>query len=245
MQACLNGARTAADGTAVPLTPRALAESAARAVAAGATEVVVRPRTPCGRESLSPRVVAPAVEAVRARVSVPVGVATGARTEPGAPTRAARVREWAVLPDFARVDWHAPDAEELAVVLLALGVGVEAGLRSGTDGPDRFAVSPLGPRVRRVLAEVADPSAATAEASARALLTAVGAAHGRPVLLHGREGGAWPVLRLAGRLGLAARAGLADTLVLPDGRRACSNAELVAEGLRLHGHGGRSRRQQP
>ncbi|WP_373304447.1 3-keto-5-aminohexanoate cleavage protein [Streptomyces anandii] len=52
---CLNGSRRAADGAVVPLTPAALAESAAGAVAAGATEVHVRPRTPCGRES-SPRV---------------------------------------------------------------------------------------------------------------------------------------------------------------------------------------------
>ncbi len=152
-----------------------------------------------------------------------------------------------MLPGLARVDRHAPDAEEPAAALLPLAVGVEAGLRSGTDGPDRFAVSPPGPRVRRVLAEVADPSAATAAACARALPGAVGTAHGRPVLLHGGEGGAWPVLRLAGRLGLAGRTGPADTLVLPDGRRACSNAELVAEGLRLHGHGDRSRSpsQQP
>ncbi|WP_345049027.1 3-keto-5-aminohexanoate cleavage protein, partial [Streptomyces rameus] len=63
----------------------------------------------------------------------------------------------------------------------------------------------------------------------------LGTAHGRPVLLHGQEGGTWPVLRLAGRLGLATRIGLEDTLLLPDNRRARSNARLVAEALAQHG----------
>jgi hypothetical protein len=136
------------------------------------------------------------------------------------------------------VNWHEPGAESLAAALIDLGVGVEAGIWSGTDGSARFAVSALAPKVLRVLAEVTDTEAA--EASARALLTELGPAHGRPVLLHGEDAGAWPVLRLAGRLGLATRIGLEDTLVLPDGRRAVSNAQLVAEGLVQYGWAHRS-----
>lgn len=235
VQVCLNGARGAADGAVVPLSPEALAESAARAVAAGATEVHVHPKTPCGRDSLSPRVVAATVDAIRRRVPVPVGVTTGAWAERDPAARRARVRGWTVLPDFASVNWHEPGAEEVAGELIALGVGVEAGIWSGTDGAARFAVSPLGPKVLRVLAEVTDTCPDTAEGDARALLSDLGRAHGRPVLLHGEDGGAWPVLRLAGRLGLATRIGLEDTLVLPDGQPAPSNARLVAEGLRQYG----------
>jgi uncharacterized protein (DUF849 family) len=174
-------------------------------------------------------VVAATLEAIRARVSVPVGVTTGAWAEPDPAARLARVRDWTVLPDHASVNWHEPGAEEVAAALIDLGVGVEAGIWSGTDGAARFAVSPLGPKVLRVLAEVTDTQAA--EASARTLLAELGPAHGRPVLLHGEDAGAWPVLRLAGRLGLATRVGLEDALVLPDGRPALSNAQLVAEGL--------------
>jgi uncharacterized protein (DUF849 family) len=235
VQVCLNGRRTAADGAGVPLSPQDMARSAADAVAAGATEVHVHPKTPCGHDSLSPRVLAPALEAIRARVSVPVGVTTGAWAEPDPATRLTRVRGWSVPPDFASVNWHEPGAEAVAEQLLALGVGVEAGIWSGTDGAARFAASPLGPRVLRVLAEATDPDPATAEASAVALLAELGTAHGRPVLLHGEEGGTWPVLRLAARLGLPTRIGLEDTLFLPDGRRAESNAQLVAEGLAQYG----------
>ncbi|MGC5000522.1 MULTISPECIES: 3-keto-5-aminohexanoate cleavage protein [unclassified Streptomyces] len=235
MQVCLNGSRTAADGSEVPLTPQELVLSAMEAVAAGATEVHVHPRTPCGRESLSARVVGPVVEALRARAGVPVGVTTGAWAEPDPAERLERVRSWTVLPGFASVNWHEPGAEELAGLLLARGVGVEAGIWSGTEGAALFAASPLGPAVLRVLAEVTDTGPDTAEASAHALLAELGTAHARPVLLHGEDGGAWPVLRLAGRLGLATRIGLEDTLFLPDGERALSNAALVAAGLAEHG----------
>ncbi|WP_405524026.1 3-keto-5-aminohexanoate cleavage protein [Streptomyces canus] len=238
VQVCLNGPRGAADGMAVPLTPESMAQAAADAVAAGATDIHVHPKTPCGRDSLSPRVVAATLEAIRARVSVPVGVTTGAWAEPDPAARLARVRGWTVLPDHASVNWHEPGAEEIAAALIDLGVGVEAGIWSGTDAAAKFAVSPLGPKVLRVLAEVTDTDAA--EAAARTLLAELGPAHGRPVLLHGEDAGAWPVLRLAGRLGLATRVGLEDTLVLPDGRRALSNAQLVAGALAQYGWAQRS-----
>lgn len=47
------------------------------------------------------------------------------------------------------------------------------------------------------------------------------------MLLHGQDGGAWPVLRPAGALGLDTRVGLEDTLLLPDGRPAQDNAQLI------------------
>ncbi|MEV5352750.1 3-keto-5-aminohexanoate cleavage protein [Streptomyces sp. NPDC052693] len=235
VQVCLNGPRTAADSAAVPLTPEAMAASAADAVAAGATDVHVHPKTPCGRDTLSPRVLAETLTLMRSRVPVPVGVTTGAWAEPDPAARLDRIRGWTVLPDHASVNWHEPGAEEVAAALLDLGVGVEAGIWSGTDGARRFASSPLAPRVLRVLAEVTDTDPSTAVASARGLLSELGSAHGRPVLLHGEDGGAWPVLRLAARLGLATRVGLEDVLLLPDGRRAGSNAELVAAGLVEYG----------
>lgn len=233
VQVCLNGARGPAAGAVVPLYPEAMARSAAEAVAAGARDIHVHPKTPCGQDTLSPRVLAMTLDAIRSRVGVTVGVTTGAWAEPDPADRAARIRSWTVLPDHASVNWHEPGAEEIAAALLDRGIGVEAGIWSGTDGAARFAASPLAPRVLRVLAEVTDTSGRTAEASARELLATLGAPE-RPVLLHGEDGGAWPVLRLAGRLGLATRIGLEDTLELPDGERAESNGRLVTEGLRQY-----------
>ncbi|MER0444765.1 3-keto-5-aminohexanoate cleavage protein [Streptomyces sp. Edi4] len=231
IQVCLNGARGADDGAAVPLSPAALAESAAAAVAAGAAEVHVHPKTPCGGDSLSPRVVGAALEAIRAAVGVPVGVTTGAWAEPDPARRVEHIRSWTVLPDYASVNWHEDGAEEVAAALLDRGVGIEAGIWSGTDATRRFLASPHAARVLRVLAEVTETDAGTAEPVARALLAELGTAHGRPVLLHGQDDGAWPVLRLALRLGLDTRTGLEDVLTLPDGQRTRSNAQLVTAAL--------------
>ncbi|MBB4900798.1 uncharacterized protein (DUF849 family) [Streptomyces griseostramineus] len=227
-----------------------MAESAAEAVAAGATDLHVHPRTPCGRETLSPRVPARTLEAIRARLPEPVavGVTTGAWAEPDPAARLERVRSRADLsepPDHASVNWHGPGAEEVAAALMDPGIGVEAGLWSGADGTARFAASPLAPGAARAPAEVTDPDAASAERSAYALLSELDLVHGPPVLLHGEEGGAWPVLRRAGRLGLATRIGLEDTLFLPDGRAAESDAQPVAEAARIHGRARRGHGTAP
>ncbi|MBT2442666.1 3-keto-5-aminohexanoate cleavage protein [Streptomyces sp. ISL-36] len=231
VQVCLNGGRGPGDSAAVPMSPAAMAEEAARAVAAGATDVHVHPKTPCGGDTVSPRVLAETLTAIRAAVDVPVGVTTGAWAEPDPVRRVGRVRSWTVLPDHASVNWHEQGAEELAAALLDRGVGVEAGLWSGTDGPARFLRSPLAPRVLRILAEVMDTDPATAGTTALDLLATLADAPAAPLLLHGEDGGAWPVVRLARRLGLETRIGLEDTLFLPDGSPAGSNAQLVSATL--------------
>ncbi|MFF1784168.1 3-keto-5-aminohexanoate cleavage protein [Streptomyces virginiae] len=222
----LNGSRSAADGPAVPLSPEALAESALAAVAAGAEDVLVHPRTPCGRESLSPRVVGPVLEVLRragvgAALSVPVSIAA----EPDPAGRQARVASWQVLPDRAVVRFGQPGAAELAQALLARGVAVDAVVPlGGAAGPEplaRFLAWPVREpgRVRlSVELAAADP----------ALVAGLRALPPVPVLLYGRDAAAWPVLRLAARCGTGVRTGVGDVTHLPDGRPARSNAELVA-----------------
>ncbi|MFE2140897.1 3-keto-5-aminohexanoate cleavage protein [Streptomyces sp. NPDC059456] len=163
----LNGARSAADGTAVPLSPQDVVESALGAVAAGAGEVLVHPRTPCGRESLSPRVVGPVLEALRgAGVSVPLSVSAGIGAEPDPAGRLERVRSWTVLPDRAVVPFAEPGAEELAEALLARGVAVDAVVPLGPAGagPGPTTSSGAGP-----LAQPRPQAGAQPQAGARPL----------------------------------------------------------------------------
>jgi uncharacterized protein (DUF849 family) len=54
-----------------------------------------------------------------------------------------------------------------------------------------------------------------------------------PILAHGEEGGAWPVLLEASRRGLDTRIGLEDVLVLPDGSPAADNLDLVRAAREL------------
>ncbi|GGX88751.1 hypothetical protein GCM10010358_48390 [Streptomyces minutiscleroticus] len=229
LQACLNGARTREECRFLPVSPDELAEAAARAVTAGAEDLHLHPKDADGRDSLEPRVVAEAVTAVRLAVppGVRIGVTTGAWAAPDPGRRAELVRSWTVLPDHASVNWHEEGAERVAEALLGHGVGVEAGVFSGTGAADRFRASPLSGRVLRVLAEVTDTDPATAGGTAVALLEELAPTRPPALLLHGEEGGAWPVLRVAVRLGLDTRIGLEDVLVLPDGSPAADNAALV------------------
>lgn len=225
----VNGARSAADGTAVPLSPRDVVESALGAVAAGAGEVLVHPRTPCGRESLSPRVVGPVLEALRgAGVSVPLSVPAGIGAEPDPAGRLERVRSWTVLPDRAVVPFAEPGAEELAEALLARGVAVDAVVPLSGPATGRGP----GPLTRFLAWPVRDPARlrlvvelATADP---ALVAGLRWLPPVPLMLFGREAAAWPVLRLAAQCGAGVRTGVGDVLHLPDGRPARSNAELVA-----------------
>ncbi|WP_171166156.1 3-keto-5-aminohexanoate cleavage protein [Streptomyces sp. I05A-00742] len=234
LQACLNGARDRTEFralpiTAFPVTAEELAAEARRAVEAGAEDIHLHPKDGEGHDSLAPELVAEAVTAVRAAVpkEVRIGVTTGAWTVPDPRRRADLIRSWPVLPDHASVNWHEEGAETVAGVLLDLGVGVEAGIYSGTGAARAFLASPLAARVLRVLAEVTDTDPGTAEATAADLMKELGEGVTVPVLLHGEEGGAWPVLRAAARQGLDCRIGLEDVLVLPDGSPAGGNAALV------------------
>ncbi|MEU9235865.1 3-keto-5-aminohexanoate cleavage protein [Streptomyces subrutilus] len=222
----LNGGRSAADGAAVPMSPQDLAEAASAAVAAGAGEVLVSPRTPCGRRSLSPRVVGPVLEALRgAGVRVPLSVPVSVEAEPGRAGRLERIRSWTVLPERAEVGFAEPGAAELAQELLDRGVAVDAVVPlGGPAGPGPMA-SFLAWPVRtpgrvRLVAELA--------AAEPALVAGLRGLPPVAVVLYGREAAAWPVLRLAARCGTGTRTGVGDVLHLPDGRPARSNAELVA-----------------
>jgi uncharacterized protein (DUF849 family) len=83
-----------------------------------------------------------------------------------------------------------------------------------------------------------DSDAATALATVRSI-EAVVSELGAPILLHGFQATAWPMVDEAARRGYDTRIGLEDTLLMPDGSPASGNAELVGtarervDGVRL------------
>lgn len=233
LQVCVNGAREHCAHAVLPRTPPELARAVRDAVAAGAQEVHLHPKNGGGEDTLESGSVAAAVTAVRAAApGVPVGVTTGAWATPDPAERAARVRSWTVLPDHASVNWHEDGAETVATALWERGVGIEAGIYSGTEAAGRFLAWREAHRVLRVLAEITDPDPRTAPATAAGLVATLSPV-GRPVLLHGEDATAWPLLRVAAGRGLSVRIGLEDVDRLPDGTPAADNAALVraARGL--------------
>lgn len=235
LQACLNGTRSVDDHPAVPIGPRSVADDALRCVRAGADGVHVHPRGDDGAESLAADDVARTVLAIR-RVApdLEISVSTGAWIESDPLRRLGQIRRWEHHPDVASVNLAEPGAAEVAEVLLDHGIDVEAGLWS-VDDVVRLDASGLAGRCRRFLVEtVSGESPEAAGELATVMLAAlddIGATADR--LVHGSGRSTWTVLELAGRLGHATRIGLEDTRRLPDGRRAESNAALVATAARL------------
>jgi uncharacterized protein (DUF849 family) len=235
IKACLNGGTTRAQHPRVPLRGEELAEEARAAVAAGAGALHVHPRDGDGGETLEPALVAAALVAVRnACPDVPVGISTGLWIAAGDPDRRlALVRRWEgrARPDFASVNLSEPGAGALVTALREAGIGVEAGVWT-TD--DARAAGMLGAELVRVLVEPRAPDAEAAVASAQAIEAALDAhAVPGPRLHHGYGIATWAVLRRALARGRDIRVGLEDTTVLPDGRTAAGNGELVAAAVAL------------
>lgn len=224
IKACLNGERSRKDHPGVPVTPEELAVEGAAAVRAGAQALHMHPRGADERESLRWDDIRAAVNAVRVSCpGVPVGVST---REAIVPERAERLRligEWEAGPDFASVNFHEDGAERVAELLIACGIGVEAGLFTPAAADKYLA---RGGTVLRVLIEAipgVSPGSDGVEA-ARAILAVLPT---RAVLVHGEGEWAWPVLRWASAQGYDVRVGLEDMLTGPEGQPVRSNADLL------------------
>ncbi len=236
LQATLNGPRTRADHPGVPVSAGELARDAAACVREGARALHVHPRDAAGRESLAADVVDGAVSAIKARVDVPVGVTTGAWIEPDLPRRLSHVAGWRA-PDFTSVNVSEDGAFEVMEACLRAGVGVEAGVWTVEDA-ERLVAGGLAGRILRVLIEpvdVPDDDAGGVVAAIHEGRDRHGVAAAR--LQHGDGAAVWTLLADAVRRGVDTRIGFEDTLTLPDGAVAPSNASLV-RAARALGAGG-------
>jgi uncharacterized protein (DUF849 family) len=231
VKACINGARTPDQHPNLPVTPEELADAALSAHHAGAQAVHMHPKTPDGKDSLEPNVVAAAVTAVRAAApGLPLGVTTGFWALPDPDARRRAVEGWTVLPDFASLNWHEPGSPELADVLLDKGLGVEVGLFH-LEAAAAWAESKMAQHCMRVMIELqGHEDVAVADAMLERIAAAGSPA---PVLLHGLDESCWPLLEHAGVCGVQTRIGMEDTLKLPDGSVTPDNAALVAAAVKL------------
>lgn len=103
-----------------------------------------------------------------------------------------------MLPDHASVNWHEDGAAHVAAALLDRGIGIEAGVYSGTTAPQRFLDWPESHRVLRVLAEITETAPRTALRAAAGLLDEL-------------ESATAPILALGDRVQAGAADGAADS----------------------------------
>jgi uncharacterized protein (DUF849 family) len=233
LEAALNGNR---DHPATPRTPSELAAEADAAVHAGARVLHLHAYDDAGRETLEAGPTAAALGAVRASCpGFPISLTTSAAIEPDPERRRALVAAWTELPDLVTANQGEEGIVELCALLLERGVGIEAGLLS-VDDARAFVASGVAPRCVRALVEPLDAEPAVAVAHAEAIERVLAVADVRLQQVHHGDGiASWAVNRRALAHGHGIRTGLEDTPVLPDGRPAAGNGELVAAAAALMG----------
>jgi uncharacterized protein (DUF849 family) len=234
LQGALNGDRRRDEHPAVPLSIDELVLDAVACTAGGAREFHLHPRDVTGAETLEPVVIDGVVAAVRAACGgeVRVGVSTAAWIEPDVTRRLDLISAWRE-PDYASVNLSEEGFALVMDELLRAGVGIEAGVWSVADAR-RLADSGFADRITRVLVEPVDPLPEEGLAIVAEIHRALDAGGvTAPRLQHADSASAWIVIEDAIAAGLDTRVGFEDTLLLPDGSSAASNAELIAAAREL------------
>jgi uncharacterized protein (DUF849 family) len=232
LQVALNGDRI---HSAAPRTPTAIAEAARAAVDAGAQSVHVHAFDDAGRETLEAVACAKVLRTIRSLCpQTPISLTTSATIVADPAERFRILRAWEVMPDLVTANQGEPGILELCDLLLSRSVGIEAGLLT-IDDARAFVRSGLADRCRRVLIEPldADPDVAVQHAAQMEEIV-VSAGISLEQVHHGYGVACWAVNRRALDRGHAIRTGLEDVTLLPDGKPARDNTELVAAALRLH-----------
>ena len=166
---------------------------------------------------------------------IEIGVPTGRWIQPDPKDRVETVLSWGRLgsgkPDVCGVNVHELGWTEVCHAAWSVGIAVELGVWTSGDAVT-LRQNGLPPVTRRVIAEstVIDPETAVAEVIR--ILRALGQPP-VPVLLHGEEEGAWPVLEYATRVNIDTRIGFEDVLVRPDGHVAWRGDALPDDAAAL------------
>ena len=228
VKACLNGGRARAEHPALPQSPAELAADAIAVRKAGAFAVHVHPRDPHGEQTLERGTCDAAVAAIRAASpGLPIGLSTSQAIDPDPFARAAAVRSWRQRPDFVSVNVSESGWAGVVRAALHAGISVEAGLATPTDAAE-LARSPFAHQILRALVEV---DGGVQEARAIAELIPSGLSQ----LWHGYGERTWEIVAAGAAAGFDVRVGLEDVLLLPDGRLAADNAQLVTAAVELIG----------
>lgn len=231
LQAALNGNRV---HPALPRTPEELAREGVAAVVAGAESLHLHAYDKRGQETLEAEPCAAALRAVRSACpGIPISLTTYASIEPDPAKRKLLISAWTELPDLVTANMGEAGILEICELLMERDVGIEAGLLSLNDA-HIFVQSGIGPRCVRAMVEPLNPDPDDAVALAEAIEQTLAEGGVKIEQVHHGDGiASWAVNRRAVARGHGIRTGLEDTPVLPDGRIASGNGELVAAALLL------------
>ena len=163
---------------------------------------------------------------------------SGLSTREGIRTDANRgftqMKAWRLLPDYVSVNLSENDAAQIIDLMLAKGIGVEAGLATAADARNIVTLA-TAKDCLRILVEIDfEKDVASALALADEMIGIITQSHiDLPILLHGFDQTMWPLYRKSRVLGVDARLGFEDGLELPDGSIATDNLAIIAAAAEL------------
>lgn len=231
LQVALNGDR---QHSAAPRCPEAIGRDTLAVARSGAHSVHVHAYNEAGRETLSAAECGAVLRAIREHSpGTPISLTTSAEIVADPTERMKAVKAWVDLPDFVTANQGEDGITELCEYLLSRGVGIEAGLLSSDDA--RLLVkSPLRNQFHRIMIEPlsSDPDTALKEAAEMQDILA-DASIVLPQVHHGFDGSCWAVNERALAQGHSIRTGLEDVILLPDGKPAKNNTEMVEAAKNL------------
>ena len=234
LKAAINGIRKKSVHPNIPVTDSEILNDIKSSLKAGADAIHFHVRDKEGNESLFTEDLNRVFSLLRKELPyAKLGISTGEWILPDSKKRIEVIKSWEMLPDFVSVNFDEEAAEEIAEILFKKNIGVEAGI-SFPDEAEKFVKSKIAEKCLRILIEPQEKEISEAEKNISEIELILDKSNNSvPRLLHGFENIVWDLIKISVIKGYSTRVGLEDTLTLPDGKIAESNAELVKETLKV------------
>lgn len=234
IKAALNGARKKSEYSLIPQTSEELAHETKKCIEAGADAIHFHVYNENGKESLHSKDVEKTLLLVRKTCpGISFGISTGEWIVPDLNKRLKLIGEWKITPDFVSVNFDEENVNEVCEVLLKKKIKIEAGLSSQKD-VENFLESNFINETIRILIEPVESSIEEALNSVFEIEKVLDDNKiNIPRLLHGFDNTVWKLVETAVQKKYDTRVGFEDTIFLPDGKKAKSNAELISYAVSL------------
>ena len=234
LKAAINGIRKKSVHPNIPVTDSEILNDIKSSLKAGSEAIHFHVRDKEGNESLFTEDLNRAFSLLRKELPyAKLGISTGEWILPDSKKRIEVIKGWKMLPDFVSVNFDEEAAEEITEILVKKNIGVEAGI-SFPDEAEKFVKSKIAEKCLRILIEPIEQDITEAEKNINEIELILNKSNNSiPRLLHGFDKIVWDLIKISVKRGHSTRVGLEDTLTLPDGKIANSNAELVREAIKI------------
>lgn len=234
IKAALNGARKKSEYILIPQSPEELASEAKKSVEAGAGAIHFHVYDKNGNESLHFNDVGNSLSLIRKTCpGIPLGISTGEWIVPNLNERLKLIGEWKIIPDFVSVNIDENGVEDICKILIEKNIKIEAGISSEKDVKNFLKLNIVDKTIRILIEPVEDLFNEALNSVLQIEKALDDHKINIPRLLHGFENTAWELIELAFDRNYETRIGFEDTIFLPDGTKAKSNAELVNHSINL------------